>query len=157
VCEGGFGAPGHSRIDRMLDSIQAGPGMLSAAVTSRIFERGGAVSVVHTTHTLSPYVRYFGVWLPKGDLSGSLVLTDVPHTVEPAALTAAGAPTDIDEVEVTLYKVDWKWWWDKSGDSLAQYAQRTHSSVVQQDIVSIAQGKGAWQFEIKYPAWGRYL
>lgn len=157
VFEGELDATGHARIDRKLDSIQAAPGMLSAAFTSRIFERGGAFSVAYTTHTLSPYARYVGLKLPKGDVSRNMLLTDVPHTVELAALTEAGAPTDIDEVEVTLYKVDWKWWWDKSGDSLAQYAQRTHSSVVQQDIVSIAQGKGAWQFEIKYPAWGRYL
>jgi uncharacterized protein YfaS (alpha-2-macroglobulin family) len=157
VFEGELDSSGHAAIDRKLGAIQAAPGMLSAAFTSRIFERGGAFSLSYATHTLSPYARYVGLKLPKGDVTRNMLRTDVPHTVELAALTEAGAATDIEEVEVTLYKVEWKWWWDKSGDSLAQYAQRAHSSVVQQDTVAIAQGKGEWKFEIKYPAWGRYL
>lgn len=155
--EGDLDESGYATIDRKLGAIQAAPGMLTAAFTSRIFERGGAFSISYTSHTLSPYARYVGLKLPKGDVSRNMLRTDVLHTVELAALTEAGEPTDIDEVEVTLYKIEWKWWWDKSGDSLAQYAQRSHSSVVQQDTVKIAQGKGEWKFEIKYPAWGRYL
>src|SRR5690606_19006435 len=50
VFEGELDATGRARIDRKLDSIQAAPGMLSAAFTSRIFERGGAFSVAYTTH-----------------------------------------------------------------------------------------------------------
>lgn len=157
VFEGELDETGHATIDRKLDAIRAAPGMLSAAFTSRIFERGGAFSISYATHTLSPYSRYVGLKLPKGDVTRNMLRTDELHTVLLAALTEAGAPTDIDEVEVTLYKVEWKWWWDRSGDSLAQYAQRSHSSIVQQDTVKVAQGKGEWKFEIKYPAWGRYL
>ncbi len=157
VFEGELDENGYARIDRKLGAIEAAPGMLSAAFTSRIFERGGAFSIAYSTHDMSPYSRYVGLKLPKGDVTRNMLRTDVQHTVELAGLTEAGAPTDIDEVEVTLYKVEWKWWWDKSGDSLAQYAQRSHSSIVQQDTVNIAQGKGEWKFEIKYPAWGRYL
>ncbi|MFO7306578.1 MAG: MG2 domain-containing protein [Gammaproteobacteria bacterium] len=157
VFEGQLDATGHARIERRLDGIRAAPGMLTATFTSRIFERGGAFSVAYTSHKLSPYQRYVGLKLPDGDGAHNMLRTDEVHTVELAAFTEAGAPTDIDEVEITLYKIDWKWWWDKSGESLAQYTQRTHSSVVQRDTVRIAAGSGKWQFQIKYPAWGRYL
>jgi uncharacterized protein YfaS (alpha-2-macroglobulin family) len=148
---------GQASIDKTLDPIASAPGMLNASFTSRVFERGGAFSISYASHPLSPYQRYIGLKLPKGDVSRGMLRTDVQHTVELASLTAEGKPVSIKEVEVTLYKVEWKWWWDQSGDSLAQYAQRTHTSVVQQSTVSTRDGKGTWQFEIKYPQWGRYL
>jgi uncharacterized protein YfaS (alpha-2-macroglobulin family) len=154
---GELDANGTASFAKQLDSIEGAPGMLSASFTTRVFERGGAFSVSHASHDLSPYARYVGLRLPRGDASRNMLRTDEAHTVELASLTADGAPTDVRNIEVTLYKVDWKWWWDKSGDSLAQYAQRTHTSVVQQSTVSAQGGKGEWRFEIKYPAWGRYL
>jgi len=155
--EGVLDDAGYARIDRKLDAAQAAPGMLAASFTSRIFERSGAFSVSYSTHTLSPYARYVGLRLPQGRAARDMLATDVVHTIELAGVTEDGQPTDIKDVEVTLYKIDWKWWWDKSGESLAQYAQRAHSSVVRQDKVSIVQGKGEWKFEIASPAWGRYL
>jgi len=134
------------------------PGMLSATLTTRVFEPGGAFSVNRQTTAFSPYDRYVGLKLPKGDSARNMLLTDKPQVVELASLSAAGKPLAVHRIEVTLYKVEWKWWWDKSGDSLAQYAAAAHSSVVQKDIVSTgAGGQGTWSFEIKYPQWGRYL
>ena len=157
VFEGTLDDDGNARIDSALEPVENAPGMLNAALTSRIFERGGAFSISYSSYKLSPYARYVGLKLPKGDATRDMLRTDAQHTIELAGLTAAGKPANIRRAEVTLYKVEWKWWWDKSGDSLAQYAQRSHSSVVQQSTVAIKDGKGAWNFEIKYPAWGRYL
>lgn len=157
VFEGALDTSGRARFNRKLDSVAGAPGMLSASFATRVFERGGAFSINHASFDLSPYERYVGLRLPKGDVSRGMLRTDEQHTVELAALTAAGAATSIKDIEVTLYKIDWKWWWDRSGDSLAQYSQRTHTSVVQQGALSATNGKGAWQFEIRYPAWGRYL
>ncbi|MEH6456129.1 MAG: alpha-2-macroglobulin family protein, partial [Cocleimonas sp.] len=63
----------------------------------------------------------------------------------------------LDRVQVSLYKVHWKWWWDKSADSLAQYADSKHKQLLQQDVVNTTDGTGEWKFQIKYPQWGRYL
>jgi hypothetical protein len=155
--EGALDSQGNVAFEKTIEAIDGAPGMLSAALTSRVFERGGAFSINHAAFGFSPYQRYIGLKLPKGDVSRGMLRTDERHTVELASLSAAGEPTAMRNIEVTLYKIDWKWWWDTSGDSLAQYAQRTHTSVVQQSVVSSTGGKGAWQFEIKYPAWGRYL
>lgn len=157
VFEGALDANGEAAFEKKLEAVEGAPGMLSASFATRVFERGGAFSINHASFELSPYERYVGLRLPKGDVSRGMLRTDEQHTVELAALSSRGAPTSIANIEVTLYKIDWKWWWDKSGDSLAQYAQRTHTSVVQQSTVSATNGKGAWKFEIKYPAWGRYL
>ena len=155
--EGVLDDDGNADIDTQLERVEGAPGMLSAAFTSRIFERGGAFSISYSSYKFSPYARYVGMKLPKGDATRNMLLTDTKHTVELAALTAEGKPANIKRAQVSLYKVEWKWWWDKSGDSLAQYVQGSSNNAVEQGTVAIKDGKGQYQFEIKYPAWGRYL
>lgn len=157
VFEGQLDEQGRAELDTELKPSGEPAGMLSAAFTSRVFERGGAFSVSRRTHAFSPYDRYLGIRLPKGDVARNMLLTDKSHSVQIASLTADGKPVSVKNIQVTLYKVEWKWWWDKSGDSLAQYASASHASVVQQDEISTANGQGSWKFEIKYPQWGRYL
>lgn len=158
IFEGALDASGTARFEHRAEAPKDAPGMLSATLTTRVFEPGGAFSVNRQTTAYSPYDRYVGVKLPKGDAARNMLLTDKPQVVEVASLTAAGAPVAAGRIEVTLYKVEWKWWWDKSGESLAQYAAASHSSVVQKDTVSTdASGLAKWTFEIKYPQWGRYL
>jgi uncharacterized protein YfaS (alpha-2-macroglobulin family) len=148
---------GNARIDTQLDRIEGAPGMLSAAFTTRIFERGGAFSISYSSYKFSPYARYVGLKLPKGDTTRNMLRTDVKHTVELAGLTAAGKLANLERVQVSLYKVEWKWWWDRAGESLAKYVQGSSANEVQQSTVAIKDGKGQYDFEIEYPAWGRYL
>ncbi|HEY8509063.1 MAG TPA: alpha-2-macroglobulin family protein, partial [Steroidobacteraceae bacterium] len=56
------------------------------------------------------------------------------------------------------YKVDWKWWWDKTSDSLARFVQANSNSGVTQDLVETgADGMAKWTLRVNFPAWGRYL
>ncbi len=84
-------------------------------------------------------------------------MTDHEHTVEIATLSPTGDPVSVGQLHVELYKVEWRWWWDKTGDSLAQYAQANSNTPVRTDTVATVNGVGQWKFEIKYPEWGRYL
>ena len=70
-----------------------------------------------------PSTATSGLKLPKGDAARDMLLTDTRHTVELATLDRDGKPVSVPRLQVTLYKVQWRWWWDSSGDSLAQYAQ----------------------------------
>ena len=155
--EGRLDGEGTARFRTNVELEREAPGMLRASFTSRIFEKGGAFSVSRTSLPFAPYERYVGIKLPKGDRSRNMLLTDVDHTVEIATLDADGNPVPVEDVLVNLYKIHWRWWWDKSGDSLAQYASATHTGVVAQDHVATRDGRGTWQFRIDYPEWGRYL
>ena len=157
IFEGTLDGDGLVHIEARFHLEQSAPGMLNASFTSRVFEKGGAFSTSRTSLPFSPYNHYVGVRLPKGDSRRNMLLTDVDHTVELATLNASGEPVSIDKIHVALYKIDWRWWWDKSGESLAQYSTATHTGVITQDAVSTVDGKGTWQFQIRYPAWGRYL
>jgi len=155
--EGSLDDQGTTHFDKNLDLPHDAPGMLSATFVTRVFENGGAFSIARETRTIAPFERFVGLRLPKGDAARDMLMTDHQHVVELATLSAAGEPVSVENLQVTLYKIQWKWWWDQNGDSLAQYAQGESQSVVQQDTVSTRDGKGQWSFEIKYPEWGRYL
>ncbi len=157
IFEGSLGADGLARFDARFDLEQSAPGMLNASFNSRVFENGGAFSTSRTSVPFSPYEHYVGVKLPKGDATRNMLLTDVDHTVELATLSSDGEPVSVEAIRVSLYKIHWRWWWDKSGDSLAQYSAASHAGIVSQGTVATVDGQGSWQFQIQYPAWGRYL
>lgn len=158
IFEGELDGNGKAAIEHEGKATKEAPGMLSATLTTRVFEPGGAFSINRQTAPYSPFDRYIGLKLPKGDVARNMLLTDKQHTVQIASVQADGKATAARNIEVTLYKVEWKWWWDKSGDSLAQYASASHARALKKDtITTAANGQGAWNFEIKYPEWGRYL
>src|SRR5688500_17962813 len=148
---------GKAKISKALDLPRDVPGMLNATFISRVFERGGAFSINRETRTVAAFDRYVGLRMPKGDASRDMLLTDKEHVVDLASLDLAGNPVSIPRVQVTVYKVEWRWWWDQSGESLAQYARGESTSVVKQQVVSTSDGRGQFKLEIKYPEWGRYL
>lgn len=157
LLEGRLDNQGYLTFNKGFQPEQAAPGMLSAWFTSRVFEDGAGFSISKQELDYYPFENYVGIKLPKGDAERNMLLTDTEHTVSIGSLNAEGKEVSLPQVEVTLYKIDWKWWWDKTPDSLAEYADSSHSSKLQQSIVSTTNGKGEWKFQIKYPDWGRYL
>ena len=111
------------------------------ALTSRVFERGGAFSINRAAYVFAlPALRR------REAAEGRRRARHVAHrraSYRGASESVRRGRADRHaHIEVTLYKVDWKWWWDKSGDSLAQYAERSHTSVVQQSVVSSTERQG---------------
>ncbi|HIQ07370.1 MAG TPA: hypothetical protein EYH35_02815, partial [Thiotrichaceae bacterium] len=157
LLEGRLDDEGYLNFDKDFTPDSKSPGMLSAWFTSRVFEQGGGFSTSKYFLDYHPYDNYVGIKLPKGDASRNMLLTDEDHTVEIASVDAKGKASELDRVQVTLYKIDWKWWWDKSSDSLSAYSDANHSAKLQQDIIQTRKGRGQWKFKIKYPDWGRYL
>jgi uncharacterized protein YfaS (alpha-2-macroglobulin family) len=155
--DGKLDANGAVKFEKNLELPRDVPGMLNATFITRVFERGGAFSINRENRTVAAFDRYVGLKLPKGDVARDMLLTDTAHVVELATLDLRGAPVSVPRLQVTLYKVQWRWWWDQSGDSLAQYAQGESTSVIKQEMISVHDGKGQWTFEVKYPEWGRYL
>jgi len=133
------------------------PGALSAQFTTRVFEEGGAFSSSQTSVPFYPYPHFVGIKMPKGDQARSMLLTDKTHSIAIATLDAHGKPATLPKVQVTIYKVEWKWWWDKTDDKLAQYAKGEHNTPLKQGEIATYNGQGTFEFEVKYPEWGRYL
>lgn len=157
IFEGNLDKTGHAEFEAELEHSLDIPGVLSAVFTSRVFEEGGAFSTSQSSFPYYPFENYVGIKVPKGDQTRGMLLTDTEHSVEIASVNSRGEPISLSNVQVTLYKVNWKWWWDNSGESLAQYSTASHSQMIHQGTISTFDGRGLWKFDIKYPQWGRYL
>ncbi len=157
VFDGSLDDEGYAAFISDLASGGHSPGMLTAAFATRIFEASGAFSTNRRILRFSPYDRYIGVRVPPGDAARGMLLTDTPHTVDIVSLSPGGDPASVESIDVTLYKIEWRWWWDRSAESLARFTESEHTSVVAQGQVATTDGRGSWTFQVDYPGWGRYL
>jgi len=132
------------------------PGKLRATFTSRSFEKGGDFSIDQFSIAYSPYNNYLGLKIPKGDNYGMLS-TDTLQVFDIVSLDDHGQTVDIEGLEVSVFKLDWRWWWHSSGENLASYTGSSYREPVFQKIVNTKSGKAKFSFKIGTPDWGRFL
>jgi len=134
------------------------PGMLKAAFITKVYENGGDFSTDVFTKPYSPYDTYIGLNSPKGDKTRGMLLTDVKHKFEVVSVDENGKPKATKNLKVSIFKVSWRWWWDTSSDNLSSYSSSQYRDLLFEKTVNTdAKGIGSFDFELKYPDWGRYL
>ena len=149
---------GKANVNAKINIASLPAGKLRGSLTSRVYEPSGDFSIAKQSLDIHPYKQYVGLQMPKGDAARGMLLTDQKQPVELLVVDADGERLKgKQKLEVTLYKISWKWWWDSSNDQLAHYVSRNSSSQLQQETVLIENGQGKWEFEVKYPDWGRYM
>jgi uncharacterized protein YfaS (alpha-2-macroglobulin family) len=157
IYEGLLNEKGIINFSTSLHTRNRAPGMLQANFLTRVFEQSGAFSVDRFTMPYHPYDQYVGIQTPKGDKRRGMLLTDTTHTVSLAGVDKDGNPITSARVEIKLYKIKWRWWWERGEDNIADYIESRFYQPLERDTVKIFRGKGEWKFKIKYPSWGRYL
>ncbi|MCX7023833.1 MAG: MG2 domain-containing protein [Spirochaetes bacterium] len=142
--------------DFEIDGLGDAPGKLTAYFLSRVFEPSGVFSSEQFSVDYHPYDQYVGVKPPQGDKRGML-LTDQDQAVEIALVDDDGKPVSSGRVDMAIYQIRWRWWWEKGEENLAEYQNEVFNHLVQKGTTTVSQGKGAWKFRVAYPSWGRYL
>jgi len=156
IFKGQLDAAGKARFSKNLLLRRNAPGMLKAAFQTRVFERSGAFSTDRHTIDLHPYETYIGLRVP-GSEENQLLVTDTTHRVEIVAVNDKGNRKSFARVELRLYKIKWRWWWEKGSDALADYIGTEHFQPIAQDTLDLPDGRNSWKFKIEYPEWGRYM
>jgi len=154
--EGNIDDTGNADFSRQLDISGEAPGMLNAVFTTRLFEKSGDFSIDQESVICSPYNTYVGIKTPPGD-KRNMLLTDTTHTVRVVTVTPEGKPVTKLGLDVNVYKLSWRWWWDASYENLASYMGSSYQTPVYSTRISTKNGKGSFGFRIDYPEWGRYL
>lgn len=131
-------------------------GMLRADFLARIYEDEGTWSAEQFSMPYHYYQNYVGLQLPKGDEARGMLLTDTDQVARLAMVDQDGKPVN-GRVQLDLFKIEWRWWWEKGEDNLAQYTEVESSRLIQTGSVDIRNGQGEWKFQVKYPDWGRYM
>jgi uncharacterized protein YfaS (alpha-2-macroglobulin family) len=158
VFDGNLDREGFSKIALDLRDLSDAPGMLNAVLNTRVYEPGGDFSVDVLTQTLSPFDAYVGLRLPKGDKARGMLLTDTTHTVDVRSVDADGKSLPKRALNYSVYKVEWRWWWQSGADDLSSYSGRTSMNLINSGTCTTdAKGNGKFNFRINYPEWGRYL
>jgi uncharacterized protein YfaS (alpha-2-macroglobulin family) len=134
------------------------PGKLNARFLTRVFEPSGVFSSEQFTMEFSPYGRYVGIKLPRGDASRNMLLTDTDHSADIVVLGGDGGLINEEvRLDCAIYKLNWRWWWEKGIGEQAEFAQALSRTPVSRETISVTGGKSSWNFRVNYPNWGRYL
>ncbi|MFQ3547522.1 MAG: MG2 domain-containing protein, partial [Termitinemataceae bacterium] len=137
---------------------EAVPGLLQAQFMTRVFEPTGVFSSEQVAYDFSPYPRYVGIKLPKGDVARGMLLTDTEHQVDIVLLDKDGKLVkDRVTLSCAVYKLTWRWWWEKGAEEPASFEEALSKVPLLKQDVTISGGTGSWKFMVKYPEWGRYI
>jgi uncharacterized protein YfaS (alpha-2-macroglobulin family) len=133
------------------------PGMLRASFITKVYEEGGDFSTDVISTTYSPYKTYVGIKSPEPNKYGMLE-TRTNNRFDIVTLDENGRPKAVRNLEVKVFKVEWRWWWDASSDNLSNYNSSNATTAYKTYIVNTdASGKGYIQFSLTDEEWGRYL
>jgi len=133
------------------------PGMLRASFITKVYEEGGDFSTDVISTTYSPYKTYVGIKSPEPNKYGMLE-TRTNNRFEVVTVDENGRPKSVRNLEVKVYKVEWRWWWDASTDNLSNYNSSNATTSYKTFIINTgANGKGSFQFALTDEEWGRYL
>lgn len=148
---------GFMNVNAPLNDTKNAPGFLAANFTIRAFEEGGSFSTDRFTIPVSPFTNYVGVKVPEPKENDGYLETDSDHRVEIATVDEFGKPTSRSNIEVKVYKLDWRWWWDNYNQDLSSYIGSNYHEPVYTEQISSSNGKAHFNLRVNRPSWGRYL
>lgn len=157
VFEGQLNEEGLAKISTTLNVGKNAPGLLKAQFLVRAFENGGDFSFDAFTNTYAPFSSFVGLKVPEGNRYGSFY-TDENHVFDLVTVNAKGLPVKRKNLEVKVYKIEWRWWWNASNDNLSRYVSSSYHRPYFETIVD-TDGHGKAQFTLNIPEdeRGRYL
>ncbi len=157
VFEGKVNQEGQATISNKIAVGKHAPGMLNVHFLVRAFENGGDFSLDAFTKKYAPYSSFVGLKSPKGNAYGSYY-TDENQSFDLVVVDANGKPVKRDNLEVKVYKIEWRWWWNSSYDNLSSYVSSSyHRPYLSSKISTNANGKATLNINIPDHERGRYL
>ena len=158
IFDGSLNAEGTASINPSFEAGKEAPGMLLANLVVKVFEPGGNFSIDNIALPYNPYTSYAGVHVPESKDNWGYIESGKQHRFDLVDVTTDGQLTNgATNLEVTLYKIQWRWWWDNSGEGLSNFTQNNYNKLISKETVAITNGKGSYPINFNNDTWGRYL
>lgn len=158
IFDGTLSAEGTASVSPSFEVGEEAPGQLVANLMVKVFEPGGNFSIDNISMPFNPYTSYVGIHAPDGDKTWGYLQAGKHHSFDLVDVNTSGIPiAGNTQLDVQLYKIQWRWWWDNSGDNLSNFTQDNYNKLVKKETVTISNGKGAFDVNIGAESWGRYL
>ncbi len=158
IFDGALNQEGVASINPNFQLTTDAPGVLTANLLVKVFEPGGNFSIDNVAYPYHPYTTYAGIKVPEGEKPWGYLPAGKTQTVSIVNVDTKGNLTSGSGVaEVELYRIQWRWWWDNTGDELSNFTTDQYNKLIKKETVSLANGKGSYNFNITSDDWGRYL
>ncbi len=148
---------GQTTVNAQLSDTKNAPGFLNANFTIRAFEEGGSFSTDRFSIPVSPFSNYVGIKVPTTKDGEQYLETGIDHVLQIATVDEFGKATSRSNIEVKVYKLDWRWWWDNYNQDLSSYIGSNYHEPVYSEQINSSNGKATFKLRVNQPSWGRYL
>lgn len=156
VFDGAVNQTGNAKVTIKRNQGKLFPGMLATSFNIRAFEKGGDFSSDQFTIKESPYNTYTGIYIKKNKYGEKRLDIGRENSVEFIAVDENGNPAAGRNLKIGLYRINWRWWWDRSNENISQYNSAKHyGSIASTSLRTNGKGEVDWNFNIE--DWGRYL
>ncbi len=144
-------------INEKIDINAQAPGMLQAVFTTKVFESGGDFSIDVFSKKVAPFSHFVGLRSPKAKQYGSF-LTDENNNFDVVSLNAEGKTAGNRKLKVQVFKIEWRWWWNRGRDNLSRYENATvHRPFKELSITTKTDGKANFNLNVPDDDGGRFL
>jgi len=134
------------------------PGVLNAVFLTRVFEPGGESSIDKVSIPYYPYSTFVGIKLPEKEEGSETLLSDTNHIVKIVAVDQKGNLVNGESsIEIEIYSIEWRWWWDRSEEDLTNYNTSQYSKLIKRENLVLNNGSGQYILRVNYPDWGRFM
>lgn len=130
------------------------PGMLNARLTTRVFEPGGDFSTTTSSIKYSPYSEYVGIKLPATE--DNWYNANQKIHVSGVVVTTKGNPVGKRRIQIDIYRLEWRWWWDAEQENLSYYVNRAYQKPLKTYSVQ-SSTNGQFEIDLNFNEWGRYF
>ncbi len=157
VYDGVVNADGDAHFSPRINVDEA-PGMLNARFVTRVFEKGGDFSIDRYDIKYSPFKSYVGVKVPEGQGWNGAIYSDENNLIPIITVDQYGKPVSRQNLQVEVYKVRWRWWWEREDRyDLAYYVANSSQNLVHRGTVNTTNGQGKYNMNFNSNYWGRHF
>jgi len=158
IFDGRLNENGLAAVNADINVEKQAPGQLKANFVVKVFEPGGNFSLQTLSLPYNVYNGYVGIKTPEGtDISGML-FTGKDNQIDIVDVDTKGnAFPGTRNVELEFYKVQWRWWWDQTGDEMSNFTQDKYNKLIKTETIRLTNGRGKWNLHVDPEDWGRYL
>jgi len=156
VYEGSTDNTGNADVNLQLNANNDIRQISNVVFKTTVFEPGGNFSIDFTSGKYSPYKAYAGVHVPKNTWGEPTIAEGKDAPIEAVVVNQYGKPISNINTSITVYKVDWRWWWEGDyGD--AGYYTGNFNSVPLKTYTGKTGTDGLVKMSFKPSGWGRYF
>jgi alpha-2-macroglobulin len=147
---------GSGKVSTTIAKPDNAKGKMLLGLKIRAFEPSGDFSSDYQTLTYSPFRSYVGIHIPKNRFEEKRIEKDKNGQIQIAVVDKNGNPLRNQSVNIDVYRLEWRWWWETGSDDESQFTSgQNFKSVITKTVTT--NGRGLADLDVKLSEWGRYF